>query len=62
MDTLINALREILGSPDFYVEGSGSYSSNYWDYGAMIEYLVGAMIIMIVISYIFRSIKWLFTR
>lgn len=62
MNTIIEALREILGTPDFYKQLSG-YNSNYtWDYGAMIEYMVGAMILMIVVSYIFRTLKWLFNR
>ncbi len=62
MDTIIEALRQILGTPDFYKQLSG-YNSNYtWDYGAMIEYMVGAMILMIVVSYVFRCIKWIFSR
>ncbi len=61
MQTLIEALREILGEPDFYKQLTST--SNYtWDYGAMIEYLVGAMILMICISYLFKAIKWLFAR
>lgn len=60
MNTIIEALREILGTPDFYVD-NGSYN-NFWDYGAMIEYMVGAMLLMIVVSYIFRCIRWIFTR
>lgn len=62
MDTIINTLRDILGTPDFYKQLSG-YNSNYtWDYGAMIEYMVGAMLLMIVVSYVFRGIKWIFSR
>lgn len=47
MQTLMQTLREILGTPDFYVklEGSNNYS---WDYGAMLEY--GACIILIGIT------------
>lgn len=61
MQTIIQALRQILGSPDFYnrLEGQQNYT---WDYGAMIEYMVGAMILMIVVSYVFRFIKWIFAR
>lgn len=62
MDTIIEALRQILGEPDFYVQLSGYNGSYTWDYGAMIEYMVGAMILMIVVSYIFRCIKWIFSR
>ena len=61
MQTLINALRDVLGTPDFYnrLEGQTNYT---WDYGAMIEYMVAAMILMVVVSYVFRMIKWIFTR
>jgi len=61
MDTIINALRDILGTPDFYKQ-LGGYSNYTWDYGAMIEYMVGAMLLMIVVSYVFRGIKWIFSR
>ncbi|MBE6767499.1 MAG: hypothetical protein E7549_01135 [Ruminococcaceae bacterium] len=60
MQTVIEALRNILGTPDFYETGSG-YSGT-WDYGAMIEYLVGAILVMIVVSYIFRMLKWIFCK
>lgn len=57
MDTVINYLREFLGEPDFYKVLSGN---NYtWDYGAMIEYFVGAMIVLVVISNIFRFVRCL---
>lgn len=54
MDTIINALRQVLGSPDFYIE-NGNYSGT-WDYGAMIEYMVGALVLLVVISSVFRFI------
>lgn len=60
MQTMLDALRDILGPADFYDTGSGYNGS--WDYGAMIEYMVAAMILMIVVSYVFRLIKWIFTR
>lgn len=61
MQTILQALRQILGTPDFYVRLQNQ--QNYtWDYGAMIEYMVGAMILMIVVSYVFRFIKWIFAR
>lgn len=61
MQTLINALRDIIGTPNFYKQ-MGSQNSWQWDYGAMIEYMVSAMLIMIVVSWIFKSIRWLFSR
>lgn len=60
MQTIIQALRQILGEADFYYVLSGNNPT--WDYGAMIEYMVGAMILMIVVSYVFRFIKWIFAR
>lgn len=55
MTTVIEALRQILGNPDFYIS-NGNYSGS-WDYGAMIEYMVGAMILCIVVSSVFRLIR-----
>ncbi len=54
MDTIINALRQVLGEPNFYIT-NGSYSGS-WDYGAMIEYMVGALVLLVVISSVFRFI------
>lgn len=55
MQTVIDALREILGTPDFYIESSG-YSST-WDYGAMIEYAIAGILVIVVVSSIFKIIK-----
>ena len=57
MDTIIEGLREILGTPDFYRQtGQMNYT---WDYGAMIEYFVGAMILCITVSSVFKIvIRW----
>lgn len=58
MQTVINALREILGTPDFYIESSG-YSST-WDYGAMIEYAIAGILVIVVVSSVFKILKgWL---
>ncbi|MBQ8869368.1 MAG: hypothetical protein IJ027_06610 [Oscillospiraceae bacterium] len=57
MQTILSALRSILGEPAFYDAGTG-YSGS-WDYGLMIEYLVGALILMIVISSVFRFLMLL---
>ena len=58
MITMLEGLREIIGTPDFYLEGSSGYNGS-WDYGAMIEYFVCALILMIVVSSIFRFlIAW----
>lgn len=52
MQTLIDALRQVIGSPDFYIT-NGSYSGS-WDYGAMMEYIVAALILCIVVASVFR--------
>lgn len=59
MQTVIQALRQILGTPDFYKQMSG-YNNYSWDYGAMIEYFVGALILLIVISSVFKFLMKLF--
>ena len=60
MQTIIESLRQIIGTPDFYVTGSG-YSGT-WDYGAMIEYFVAALILCIVVSSVFRLLGKLVSR
>jgi hypothetical protein len=54
MQTVLQALRELIGTPDFYLEGSG-YSGS-WDYGAMIEYFGALLLVLIVVSSVFRLI------
>lgn len=58
MQTVLNAVRAVLGSPDFYIE-NGNYSGT-WDYGLMIEYVVCAMILCIVVSSVFKIVGRLF--
>lgn len=59
MDTLLTALRSVLGEADFYLT-SGNYGS--WDYGAMIEYFVGALILLVTISSVFKFLMCLVKR
>ena len=59
MASILEALRVILGEPDFYKQmGSGTNYS--WDYAAMIEYLVGALILLIVVSSVFKILVKVF--
>lgn len=58
MTSLLEALRDIIGTADFYIE-NGSYSGT-WNYGAMIEYFVCALILCIVVSSVFRIIAKVF--
>lgn len=63
MQTVIEALRSILGEPDFYKILEGSYNNNYsWDYNAMFEYFVASMIVIIVVGSIFKIVTNLFRR
>ena len=56
MTTILEALRTVLGEADFIIS-SGSYTS--YDYAAMIEYFVGAVIVCIVVSSVFKIIvRW----
>lgn len=57
MNTIIEGLRYVLGTPDFYKVLNGSNLT--WDYGAIIEYFVGALILCIVVSSVFRFIMLL---
>lgn len=50
MPTVIDGLRQILGKPEFYVEG-------VLDYGAVFEYFVGAVILCLVVCSVFKLIK-----
>lgn len=56
MSTLIETLREILGTPEFYVR-LGSSTNYTWDYGAMLEYSACVIIICIVIVSVFKFLR-----
>ena len=60
MTSLLDAVRDIIGTADFYIE-NGSYSGS-WDYGAMVEYLVCALILGVVVSSVFRFLGKLVDR
>lgn len=52
MQTVLDALRTVLGEADFYKVLYGNNPT--WDYGAMIEYFVGALILLITVSSVFK--------
>ena len=54
MNTVLEGLRSILGEADFYRVLNGNNPT--WDYAAMIEYFVGAVLLCIVVSSVFRII------
>lgn len=58
MNTLVEGLRQILGSPDFYQQGS----VGILDYGAVFEYFVGAVILCITVSSVFKFLIKVVTK
>lgn len=63
MENLITSLREILGTPDFWVqmETNNNYGNTWqWDYGAMLEYMIAGILLCIVVSSIFKFIRMWF--
>lgn len=60
MQTLIQSLRQIIGTPDFYID-NGNYNQTF-DYGAFIEYVVASLLVLIVVSWAFRFLKHIFLK
>lgn len=59
MQTVIDALRDIIGVPEFYVR-LGNATNYSWDYGAMIEYAIAGILVIVVVSSVFKILKgWL---
>lgn len=59
MDSILDALRDVLGEPDFYVRSGTTYT---WDYGAMLEYAIAGIILIVVILQIFKLIRSFFDK
>lgn len=53
MESVVSAVREVLGAPSF---------STALDYGAMMEYLFSGIILCIVVSSVFRIVSGVFNR
>lgn len=60
MQNIIQALRNVVGNADFYIQ-NGNYSGT-WDYGAMIEYFCAVVILCICVTSVFRFISRLVGR
>lgn len=58
MTSIIDAMRELIGEPDFYKVLYGNNPT--WDYGAMIEYFIACLILLVVIGSVFKIITRLF--
>lgn len=57
MQTIIQALRTIVGTPSFY-QGSGTYQT--LDYGAVFEYVLAGLLVLVVVSSVFKIVTRLF--
>ena len=49
MQTLIDSLRQIVGSADFYDVSAGA-----WNYASMCEYFACVMLVVVVVASVFR--------
>lgn len=54
MDTIIEVMRQLIGTPDFYIQ-NGNYSGT-WDYGAMIEYIFAGLILLVTIAAVLKFV------
>lgn len=61
MNTIIEALRNIVGEPDFYKVLDNGRSPT-WDYAAMFEYVFACLILVIVVGSIFKILLKMFGR
>lgn len=61
MKDLIEALRDVLGDPSFWEQftTNNSYNTWQWNYGAMLEYICGTIILGIVICQVFKFLRCL---
>lgn len=59
MQTILSALREILGTPNFYQALNTNRELNY---GAMLEYFFAGCLVLIVVGSIFKILRGLFNR
>lgn len=57
MESLIVTLRDIIGSPTFYDVSTGA-----WDYGGMCEYFACVMLVVVVVTSVFRILGKLVSR
>ena len=55
MQTVVEGLRQVIGVPNFYIDGS-------LDYGLAVEYMVAAVIVAVVVSSVFKIVVRWFER
>ena len=57
MSSLLEQVRKILGTPEFYRQLSGYNGSYTWDYGAMLEYAMCGIILCVTIASAFKFLR-----
>lgn len=60
MTSLINYLRELIGSTDSFwhsFESTNSYNNWNWDYGLLFEYFIAGVLVVVVISNVFKFLR-----
>lgn len=60
MNSLINYLRELIGSTDSFwhsFENGNSYNNWNWDYGLLFEYFIAGVLVVVVISNVFKFLR-----
>lgn len=64
MQTIINALRDIIGidANTFYHILAGYSDKPSWDYGAMLEYACAVMVVLVVIASVFKFLRGVFGK
>lgn len=55
MNNLIEYVREILGTPNFY-----DTVNHQWDYGAFFEYSICAILLLVVVISVFKLVRLAF--
>lgn len=60
MTSLINYLRELIGTTDSFwhsFENGNSYNNWNWDYGLLFEYFIAGVLVVVVISNVFKFLR-----
>lgn len=63
MQTFLNEIRQYLGIPDFWRQlqsTSGGYTNYQWDYGSMLEYAICGILLIVVVSNVFKLVRCFF--
>lgn len=55
MGSLVDGIRTVIGPPDFYVDGA-------WNVGALFEYIVCSLVLLVCVSSVFKILVGVFRR